>query len=158
MLLSEETFPREKENFGSTKVSMLEKLLKSKKRDLIDSLSLTEDGACVVLWSKHKVQLGKSRRGSKYRGVSRNGKKWQVQLLGSLRKRYIGSIGCEEQAARIYDRYAIINQGTRAKTNFNYTKEEVLRIIDAFTEDDLVNPAAKTEFPSYVIRFPLSAR
>jgi hypothetical protein len=47
--------------------------------------------------------------GSRYRGVSRNGKKFQVQLLGKLRKRYIGSISSEASAAKIYDNYAIIN-------------------------------------------------
>jgi len=61
-------------------------------------------------------------RGSSFRGVSKNGKKWQVQLLGNLRKHYIGSIQNEERAARIYDRHAILTHGLRAKTNFSYTK------------------------------------
>lgn len=72
------------------------------------------------------MQSSKSKRGSRYRGVSRNGKKWQVQLLGNLRKRYIGSIGDEESAAKIYDYYAIISHGLKAKTNFSYTKSDVL--------------------------------
>lgn len=94
----------------------------------------------VILWSKLKLQSTKSKRGSKYRGVSRNGKKWQVQLLGNLRKRYIGSIGSEESAARIYDHYAIISHGLRAKTNFSYTRAEIQSIVDHFTEEDLLNP------------------
>lgn len=92
------------------------------------------------MWNKNKIQIAKSKRGSKYRGVSRNGKKWQVQLLGNLRKRYIGSIGSEEAAARIYDYYAIITHGLRAKTNFQYTKTDIVEIMNRFTEDDLVNP------------------
>ena len=69
---------REEDIFGNMKVSLVEKLLNSKKTELIDSLTLIQDGQSVVLWSKLKIQLGKSRRGSRYRGVSRNGKKWQV--------------------------------------------------------------------------------
>jgi hypothetical protein len=97
-------------------------LLQKKKQDLSESLAQLPDTDEIVLWSKNKVQYARSKRGSRYRGVSRNGKKWQVQLLGNLRKRYIGSIGSEEAAARIYDHYAIINHGLRAKTNFQYTK------------------------------------
>lgn len=53
----------------------------------------------------------RSSRGSRYRGVSRNGHKWQVMIVkGSLRK-YIGGIETEEEAARFYDKYAIIMQG-----------------------------------------------
>lgn len=83
----------------------------------------------------------KSKRGSRYRGVSRNGKKWQVQLLGKLRKRYIGSIGSEASAAKIYDHYAIINHGLRAKTNFTYTKQDIIDIINKFNDEDLIDPS-----------------
>jgi len=61
--------------------------------------------------------------------VSKNGKKWQVQVLGSLRKRYIGSIPTEEMAARIYDCFSIISHGLRAKTNFSYRKNEILDMV-----------------------------
>ena len=69
-------------------------------------------------------------RGSSFRGVSKNGKKWQVQLLGNLRKHYIGSIQSEERAARIYDRHAILTHGLRAKTNFPYTKSQIATILE----------------------------
>ena len=54
------------------------------------------DNDSIVLWSKNKIQYAKSKRGSRFRGVSKNGKKWQVQLLGNMRKRYIGSISSED--------------------------------------------------------------
>ena len=42
-------------------------------------IKLGEDiGNKTILWGKNKRQLTKSTRGSRYRGVSRNGKKWQV--------------------------------------------------------------------------------
>lgn len=40
-------------------------------------------------------------------------------------KKYIGAVYSEEQAARFYDKYALIIQGFEAKTNFSYTKKEV---------------------------------
>ena len=36
-----------------------------------------------------------------------------------------GSIGSEHAAARIYDEYAILTHGLKAKTNFNYRKFEI---------------------------------
>lgn len=97
----------------------------TKKRELEIVLSKIPETGEVILWQKNKRQISKSDRGSQFRGVSRNGKKWQVQLLGNMRKRYIGSIGSEHSAARIYDHYAIMTHGLRAKTNFSYTKYEI---------------------------------
>ena len=51
-------------------------------------------------------------------------------MLGNLKKHYIGSIGTEEKAARIYDRHAILTHGLRAKTNFSYSKGHILSILD----------------------------
>ena len=53
----------------------------------------------------------------------------KVQLLQKMQKGYKGQIVSERQAARIYDRRAIIAHGMRAKTNFKYTKAEICRII-----------------------------
>ncbi|CDW87865.1 ant-like protein [Stylonychia lemnae] len=48
-----------------------------------------------------------SNRGSQFRGVSRNGKKWQVMIMGKSKKQYIGAIEDESEAALIYDWHAI---------------------------------------------------
>lgn len=47
----------------------------------------------------------------------------------TLAKRYVGSSISEIEAARIYDRKAIVSNGLAAKTNFSYTKEQVFEII-----------------------------
>ena len=68
-------------------------------------------------------------RGSKYRGVSRNGNQWQVLIMVNKKKRYVGSYSKEEDAARAYDKVALQNHGSKAKTNFDYTKKEVEEIL-----------------------------
>jgi len=45
-------------------------------------------------------------------------------------KRYIGIVGNELDAARYYDALAIQNHGIRAKTNFEYSKTQILEILD----------------------------
>jgi hypothetical protein len=71
----------------------------------------------------------KKPRGSRYRGVSRNGNQWQVLIMVSKKKRYVGSYSNEEEAARAYDKVALQNHGTKAKTNFDYADEEVKKIL-----------------------------
>ena len=58
-----------------------------------------------------------------------------MQLGNTLKKRYIGSSTSEEEAARIYDKKAIILNGLKAKTNFSYTKQEVEDIINSYIEE-----------------------
>lgn len=48
----------------------------------------------------------------------------------SKKKRYVGSYSNEEEAARAYDKVALQNHGTKAKTNYDYNDEEVKRIIN----------------------------
>lgn len=84
-------------------------------------------------------------RGSKYRGVSKNGNKWQVLVMGNQRKSYSGSIKDEITAAYIYDKLAIKNLGLRAKTNFNYKKRDLLKIIAELHE----------EMESQIIKIPM---
>jgi hypothetical protein len=115
---------------------LIEILMAAKKKELEIALVRMPDSNDPILWSKPKKNLSRSSRGSRFRGVSRNGKKWQVQLLGNLRKRYIGSIGNEQGAALIYDEYAIMTHGLRAKTNYSYTKKDIQNIIGKFGEFD----------------------
>jgi hypothetical protein len=70
-------------------------------------------------------------RGSRYRGVSKNGSQWQVLIMVKKKKRYLGSFSNEEEAARAYDKVALQHHGIKAKTNYDYTKEEVEKIMVA---------------------------
>ena len=68
-----------------------------------------------------KINISKSfKRSSKYRGVSRNGNKWQVLIMINRKKTYIGNYDSEEYAAKAYDQYAIKYHGDKARTNFFY--------------------------------------
>ena len=72
-------------------------------------------------------------RGSKFRGVSKNGNQWQVLIMINKKKRYIGNYKSEKDAARAYDIVAIQNHGKKAKTNFFYTSFEIEKIKNMYT-------------------------
>lgn len=57
-------------------------------------------------------------RGSRYRGVSRNGKTWQVLIMANRKKKYIGNLKSEVEAAKIYDEYAMKFHKNKARLNF----------------------------------------
>ena len=59
-------------------------------------------------------------RGSKYRGVSRNGKTWQVLIMVNRNKNYIGNFKSEDEAAKIYDEYAMKFHKDKARLNFSH--------------------------------------
>ena len=59
-------------------------------------------------------------RGSKYRGVSRNGKTWQVLIMINRNKNYIGNFKSEDEAARAYDEYAMKFHKNKARLNFSH--------------------------------------
>ena len=50
-------------------------------------------------------------------------------------KKFIGCIPSESLAARIYDKRTIILKGFSAKTNFNYTKRQLAKILSKKDED-----------------------
>lgn len=59
-------------------------------------------------------------RGSKYRGVSRNGKTWQVLIMVNRNKNYIGNFKSEDEAAKVYDEYAMKYHKNKARLNFSH--------------------------------------
>lgn len=44
-------------------------------------------------------------------------------------KKYLGTLNSEEKAARLYDKVVIQYQGIKAKTNFAYNREQLVRIL-----------------------------
>jgi hypothetical protein len=45
------------------------------------------------------------------------------------KKRYVGSYSSEQEAARAYDKAALQNHGTKAKTNYDYTEDQLKSIM-----------------------------
>lgn len=105
------------------------KVLKNKKavyvnRYLLNSYS-TSRSLKKLEQSKFEIRKKTS---SKYRGVSKNGNKWQVLIMKNNKKYYKGSYLSEEIAARIYDIMAIKNFGIKARTNFIYNHIQIKKI------------------------------
>jgi hypothetical protein len=90
------------------------------------------DDTQILLTSKPKnksQKIRKSNRHSRYRGVSLNGKKWQVMIMGPIHKKYFGGISTEREAAVFYDKLSIMTNGLTAKTNFNYRKCDLIKMM-----------------------------
>ena len=67
-------------------------------------------------------------RSSSFRGVSKNGNKWQVLFMNNKKKYYLGNFYSEKLAAIIYDIFALKYKGKKASTNYYYTDEQITKI------------------------------
>jgi hypothetical protein len=118
-------------NLLDSKASNEVKVLKNKKvvfinTNLVNSYSTTRS---IKKLNKIKFIITNKRR-SKYRGVSKNGNKWQVLIMVNYKKCYLGSYPSEELAARVYDFYAIKTYGNKARTNFIYNYYQLKKIYE----------------------------
>ena len=75
-----------------------------------------------------KRRVIKYLRTSKYRGVSKNGNKWQVHMMINKKNKYFGTYDSEEFAAQIYDIISIKNKGFKAITNYKYNFNQIEEI------------------------------
>ena len=85
-----------------------------------------------LLISAQKINHGKFHnkyRGSLYRGVSRNGKSWQILIMIDSEKIYLCTTDNPHQAAILYDYVIIQAKGLGSKINFEYTKLDLLAIL-----------------------------
>ena len=103
---------------NNTSKNRIEKKIKNENNEKNINLEESE-----ILNNKTRGQ-----RGSKYRGVSKNGNQLQVLIMINKKKRYIGNYRNEEEAASSYDIVAIQNHGNKAKTNFYYSPDAILKI------------------------------
>ena len=55
--------------------------------------------------------------------------------MGNQKKSYSGSIKDEITAAKTYDKLAIKNLGLRAKTNFDYRRKDLAKIVEELEEE-----------------------
>lgn len=104
-------------------VEVIERLTENHSRERVKSrfmvmnkINCVSDAASVVFSSKPKGKklpsdVLKNSRGSKYRGVSMNGKSWQVFIVINKVKSYAGCVTTETQAASLYDKLAIVFHG-----------------------------------------------
>ena len=107
------------------------KVLKNNKAVYVNSYLLNSPSASKKLNKLNIITfIGKGKRSSKFRGVSKNGNQWQVLLMYKKGKSYVGSYSSEEFAARIYDILAIKLRGVKARTNFKYSYEQIKKIGD----------------------------
>ena len=82
----------------------------------------SQSESTVLLKSKNKSDFlsTRSQRGSMYRGVSKNGEKFQIVVVSGSFKKYIGAIENEHAAGFLYDKYAIIIQGLRVSISLSH--------------------------------------
>ena len=99
------------------------KVLKNHKAVYVNNYLLNTPTTSKKLKKLNKIAfIGRSKRGSRFRGVSKNGNQFQVLIMQNKGKSYIGSYNSEEYAARVYDILAIKYRGIKARTNFIYNK------------------------------------
>ena len=107
------------------------KVLKNNKVVYINTYLLNSHSSSKNIKKLNKIAfVGRNKRSSQYRGVSKNGYQWQVLMAINNNKYYIGSYPSEELAARIYDILAIKNRGIKARTNFVYNNNQIKKICE----------------------------
>ena len=113
-------------NFNINKIKNFGNEIKIKKNKKLIFMNKS-----YVKVKKKNFKEKKNERKSFYRGVSKNGSKWQAIFYSKYTKGYIGNYPTQEIAARVYDIISIKNNGIKAKTNFVYNLHQIQNISEA---------------------------
>jgi hypothetical protein len=83
--------------------------VQKKRRRLVEILSSKRTYEIVIKPHKKafKGDNVQNFRGSKFRGISKNGNSWQILVMVNRKKKYLGTLPTEEAAAKFYDKVAI---------------------------------------------------
>ena len=81
---------------------------------------------------KNSANVWRSNRRSVYTGVFKNGDNWQAFISIKKRKTYLGTFSNQEDAAKTFDFYSMLLNRLTAKTNFDYSKKEIMEMIEKF--------------------------
>lgn len=97
---------------------------------LINSEGLEMHSVVLVKASKnrHKKRTD-GYRGSTFRGISKNGRQWQVIVFIDRQKTYLCISNIKARAARLYDVAVIQAKGLDAQVNYDYSKAQLLAIL-----------------------------
>lgn len=115
-------------------LNSIRKLIESRKIDTLNELEKFSDDDVVL--HKSPKPVSKNSKLSSFRGVSNNGRKWQVMIMGFAKKIYFGGIPSEVAASHKYDKYAVLMHGLEAKTNYDYTKRELCQILNSEIDEE----------------------
>ena len=89
--------------------------------------------------SARGLHNGVSHRRSIFVGVLRNRERWQVLINEGKKKRYIGTYSTEVEAAIVNDFYSIGINFLKAKTNFHYSQELIISMIESYLKHFKLN-------------------
>ena len=85
--------------------------------------------APMIVAAKKIRRKDVSSRRSSYIGVSKNGPNWQSMISINKRKSYIGTFSSQQEAAEAFDYYSVLIHGGSAKTNYSYTKNQLMTLV-----------------------------
>lgn len=68
---------------------------------------------------------------SKYKGVSKNGNRWQVLIMINRKRTVIENFDSEEEVSKSYNKYTIKYQGKNTRIIF-FMKDSLFKIINFF--------------------------
>ena len=123
----------------SKKSLMLKKAnLEENADEIMRTLLMIKSESTVLVSGKRKAESKEgplSDTRSSFIGVSRNGLNWQALIAINKRKTYIGSYESEKDAALAFDFYSILLHSLTAKTNFSYSKEDIINMITNYKQN-----------------------